>query len=90
MAKRKQRAKRRAAKKPTEEDGMSVEYLLVVFRESRAVLADGDQVGVTNHTLLLPANEYVITLAGGGYAPDSQDVVVAGTSIMRPKVVSFT
>lgn len=80
----------RIAVTPAEEDQMSVEYLLVVFRESRPVLADGDQVGVTNHTLLIPANEYEITLGGDGYAPTKQDVVVAGTSIMRPKVVSFT
>lgn len=69
---------------------MSVEYLLVNFRENRNVLADGDPVGVTNHTILIPANEYTITLGGDGYAPASQDVVVAGTSIMRPKVVVFT
>lgn len=69
---------------------MSVEYLLVVFSEKRTVLADGEPVGVTNHVLLMPANEYVITLEGEGYAPASQDVVVAGTSIMRPKVVTFT
>lgn len=69
---------------------MSLEYLLVVYKEDRDVLADGDRVGVTNHTLLLPADEYVITLSGDGYAPPSQSVLVAGTSIMRPKVVSFS
>jgi len=69
---------------------MSVEYLLVNFREQRNVLADGDVVGVTNHTILIPANEYTITLDGDGYAPKNHDVVVSGTSIMRPKVVIFT
>lgn len=69
---------------------MSVEYLLVSFPEDRDVLADGDRVGVTNHTILITANEYTITLGGDGYAPTSQDVVVAGTSIMRPLVVAFT
>ena len=69
---------------------MSVEYLLVVFKEDRTVLADGDSVGVTNHVLMLPANEYDISLEGDGYAPKSQDVILAGTSIMRPRVVSFT
>jgi hypothetical protein len=51
------------------------------------VLADGDRVGVTNHTILITANEYTITLSGDDYVPTSQDVVVAGTSIMRPLVV---
>ncbi len=69
---------------------MSVEFLLVVYKEDRDVLADGDRVGVTNHTIMLPADEYIITLSGDGYAPASQDVVVAGTSIMRPRVVTFT
>ena len=41
---------------------MSVEYLLVVYKEDRDVLADGDRVGVTNHTILLAPDEYIITL----------------------------
>jgi hypothetical protein len=69
---------------------MSIEYLLVTFREDRTVLADGNSVGVTNHTLMLPANEYTVNLQGDGYAPAQQDVVLAGTSIMRPKVIAFT
>ena len=48
---------------------MSVEYLLVVYKGDRDVLANGDRVGVTNHTILLPTDEYIITLSGDGYAP---------------------
>jgi hypothetical protein len=44
-----------------EQEAMSVEYLLVSFPEDRDVLADGDRVGVTNHTILITANEYTIT-----------------------------
>ena len=69
---------------------MSVEYLLVVYKEDRDVLADGDRVGITNHTILLAPDEYTITLSGDGYKPASADVVLAGTSIMRPKVVVFS
>ena len=69
---------------------MSLEYLLVVFPDqTRAVLADGDPVGVTNHTLILPANEYTITVDGAATQPPSHDVLLAGTSVVRPKVVSF-
>jgi hypothetical protein len=80
---------RRVRNEP-EQEAMSVEYLLVTFPEDRDVLADGDRVGVTNHTILITANEYTITLSGDDYVPTSQDVVVAGTSIMRPLVVVFT
>jgi hypothetical protein len=71
------------------EDRVSIEFLLVVFPESRTVLADGDPVGVTNHILMLPANEYDITLDNGGSRPASRDVILAGTSAVRPKVVQF-
>ena len=69
---------------------MSVEYLLVVYKGDRDVLANGDRVGVTNHTLLLPTDEYIITLSGDGYAPPNEDVLVAGSSLMRSKVFVFS
>ena len=69
---------------------MSIEYLLVTFPEERPVKADGNNVGFTNHTLMLPADEYVISLGGNGYQPANQDVVLAGTSVMKPMVVAFT
>jgi hypothetical protein len=68
---------------------MSIEYLLVAFPEQRIVLADDDKVGFTNHTLMLPAGTYAITLDGGGYTPDSVEVVLTDTSVVKPKVVSF-
>ena len=55
----------------------------------RGVLADDDPVGVTNHTLMLPADEYTISLDGAATSPPSQDVILAGTSLVRPKVVTF-
>ena len=75
--------------KTFEDDLMSVEFLLVNFREHRVVLADGDPVGVTNHILMLPANEYDISLDGGGYVPSVRDVTLTGTSIIRPKTIGF-
>jgi hypothetical protein len=84
------RAKRKAQRKEAGSEGvMSLEYLLVVFPEPRTVLADGEKVGVTNHVLMLPANEYEIRLEGGASKPKSQDVILAGTSVVRPKVVVF-
>jgi hypothetical protein len=69
---------------------MAIEYLLVTFPEQRAVLADGNGVGFTNHTLMLPTDEYLITLEGTGYQPRDQDIALSGTSLVKPMVISFT
>ena len=69
---------------------MAIEYLLVTYPEQRAVLADGNGVGFTNHILMLPTDEYLITLGGGGYQPPSQDIALSGTSLVKPMVIAFT
>lgn len=69
---------------------MAIEYLLVTFPGQRNVFADGTGVGVTNHILMLPGDEYQITLDGNGCAPDSQDIPLNGTSLVRPLVIAFT
>ena len=69
---------------------MAIEYLLVTYPEQRAVLADGNGVGFTNHTFMLPTDEYLITLDGTGYQPPSQDIAISGTSLVKPMVISFT
>ena len=68
---------------------MAIEYLLVTYPEDRAVLAGGDEVGRTNRVLLLPADEYAITLDGDGYTPASQDVVLSDTCEEKPMVIPF-
>ena len=68
---------------------MAIEYLLVTFPEQRAVLADGEGVGFTNHTFMLPTDEYLITLDGGGTEPPSQDIALSGTSLVKPMVIAF-
>jgi len=73
------------------EKTMSIQFLLVNYSEDRTVLADGQSVGVTNHTIMLPSDEYTISLSGSkDYSPDSQDVVLIGTSVMKPRVVLFS
>jgi len=69
---------------------MAIEYLLVTYPEQRAVLADGNAVGFTNHTLMLPTDEYLISLEGAGYEPANQDIALSGTSLVKPMVISFT
>ena len=68
---------------------MAIQFLLVTFPEERTVLADGSGVGFTNHILMLPGDEYEITLGGGGYSPASRDIALAGTSMVKPMVVNF-
>jgi len=69
---------------------MAMEFLRVTFPETRDVLAGGDPVGVTNQTLMIPADSYEISLSGSGFAPASRTVVVSGTTPDRPLVVAFT
>ena len=54
------------------------------------MLADGAGVGFTNHILMLPGDEYEITLGGSGYSPASQNIALAGTSMIKPIVIGFS
>src|SRR5437762_12743038 len=84
-------SRRGGPRSPQSQEGdMAIEYLLVTYPEQRAVLADGNGVGFTNHTLMLPTDEYLITLEGGGYEAPSQDIALSGTSLVKPMVISFT
>lgn len=68
---------------------MLIEFLHVSFPGDAVVMANDKRVGVTNHTLMLPADEYKIVLKDMKTTPVAQDVVLTGTSIVRPKVISF-
>lgn len=68
---------------------MATQYLLVRFPEDRDVLADGISVGIANHTLMLPGDEYEITIDGNACAPASQVIALAGTSNSKPMVITF-
>ena len=68
---------------------MAIQFLLVTFPEARAVLADGNGVGFTNHILMLPGDEYEISLEGGGCDPATQMIALGGTSLIKPMVVAF-
>jgi hypothetical protein len=95
MAPKEQRGPTRRGKKSSpflidgRRDDVSIEYLLVKAADQRSVLADGEKVGVTNHIMMLPADAYTISLDGTGYTPTQQDVVLAGTSVIRPAVLVF-
>jgi hypothetical protein len=69
---------------------MQFEFLLVTFKDNRTVKADDIPVGVTNHMMIMPPGDYVITLDGDGFNPPTQDIELVGTSHVRPMVVAFT
>jgi hypothetical protein len=69
---------------------MTLEYLLVNFKEDRTVQANGTSVGVTNHMIMLPAGDYAITLTGDAPTPTEQDIELDGTSPVNPCVVLFS
>ncbi len=69
---------------------MSLEFLLVHCPGESAVLADGGNVGWTNHMLLLAPDFYRISLASPGYAPPYYDITLGGTSAVKPCVLTFT
>jgi hypothetical protein len=64
----------------------------VSFPEDRDVLADGDRVGVTNHTILITANEYTITATTQnnlGLALSTLGERESGTARLEQAVVAY-
>jgi hypothetical protein len=64
----------------------------VSFPEDRDVLADGDRVGVTNHTILITANEYTITATTQnnlGTALSTLGERESGTARLEQAVVAY-
>jgi len=66
-----------------------MEFLLVSFTAEREVLIDEVPAGLTNHLITLAPGSYTVSLAGRGFSPREQDVVVEGTSPLDPKEVAF-
>jgi len=66
-----------------------MEFLLVSFPSEREVLIDEVPAGLTNHLITLAPGSYTISLAGRGFRPREQDVIVEGTSPLDPKEIAF-
>ena len=67
-----------------------MEFLLVVYGTERDVLIDGVPAGITNHLITLAPGTYTVSLDGDGdFKPTEQDVLVAGSSPLRPTKVEF-
>jgi hypothetical protein len=67
-----------------------MEFLLVVYGTERDVLIDGVPAGITNHLITLAPGTYLVSLDGdGNFTPIEQEILVAGSSPLRPMKVEF-
>jgi hypothetical protein len=68
-----------------------MEFVMVVFPTKRSVNVDGVLTGNTNENLRMEAGTHRFDLGDpADYEPVSQEVVVQGTTVLRPMKVVFT
>lgn len=71
-----------------------MEFLLVVYgtehETERDVLIDGVPAGITNHLITLASGTYTVSLDGSDkFEPTEQEILVAGSSPLKPMRVEF-
>jgi hypothetical protein len=68
-----------------------MEYLLVIFPESRRVIVDGFDLGQeTGEVIELEAGTHIITLGGpADFQPPERVVTLENTSVLEPLEVQF-
>jgi hypothetical protein len=67
-----------------------MEYVIVKFTESRTVLIDDNESGLTNEKLMVQEGSHDFKLEGSGYSPTSQIVRVRNTTVAHPMSVEFS
>jgi len=68
-----------------------MEYVLVSFPTDRFVYLDGKKNGRTNKSLRVDAGSHLFDLGPlKNYEPESQVVVVSGTTVFEPLEIVFT
>ena len=67
-----------------------MEFVKIRFPTSRLVNIDGEPGGRTNAVLRVEAGTHTFDLGSlANYAPDSQQILVEGTTVLEPLVVAF-
>jgi hypothetical protein len=67
-----------------------MEYVIVKFPESRTVLIDGEEGGLTGRILLVEKGTHLFQLNDPqDYQPPSNQQVVANTTFVKPLEVRF-
>jgi len=66
-------------------------YVIVTFPTDRFVYIDDEQNGRTNDSLRVDAGSHLFDLGPlKNYEPESQIVVVSGTTVLAPQEIVFT
>lgn len=67
-----------------------MEHVTIKYPESRAVLIDGEETGMTNTILRIEEGTHTFSLGDpADYKPSFRRVKVKGTSPIKPKEVTF-
>lgn len=68
-----------------------MEYVIVTFPTDRFVYINDKQNGRTNKSLRVDAGSHLFHLGSlKNYEPESQVVVVSGTTVLDPREIVFT
>ena len=68
-----------------------MEYVIVTFPTDRFVYIDNKQNGRTNKSVRVDAGSHLFDLGPlKNYEPESQIVVVSGTTVLDPQEIVFT
>ena len=68
-----------------------MEFVVISFPTERFVYIDGKQNGRTNKSVRVDAGSHLFDLGSlKNYEPESQIVVVSGTTVLDPKEIVFT
>ncbi len=68
-----------------------MEFVVVSFPTDRFVNIDGEKNGRTNKSLRVDAGSHEFDLGPmKNYEPESQVVVVSGTTVLDPQEIAFT
>ena len=68
-----------------------MEFVVISFPTDRFVYIDGKQNGRTNNSMRVDAGSHLFDLGSlNNYEPESQIVVVSGSTILDPQEIVFT
>lgn len=67
------------------------EFVIVIYPEDRDVMVDGEHTAQTNQKFILETGNHMFSLGGADdHEPDSQTLLVEGTTARKPLKVEFT
>jgi hypothetical protein len=68
-----------------------MEYVIVTYPTNRFVYIDGEKGGITNDVLRVSEGTHEFDLGSlKNYEPESQEVEVTGTTVLKPLKIEFS